>query len=151
MAEFRGDCQTGAPQCLNAAESLALSLQVENFFLNTRRYYLPGCHEGYWLGLRAEQGAWGRWRQLDKTINSSYTHWGRLNYTGPGNVNMSILEPNGRARNEMCLLANYSQAYDGGFGYADANCNNKYIFMCRIMGERRAVSLEPGRKWPHHE
>ncbi len=112
---------------------------MENYFLNARRYFLPGCHEGYWMGYRAAQGAWGKWRQLDKTVNSTYTHFGMFNYTGPGNTNLSIPEPNGKARNEMCLMANYSQAYNGSFGWADANCNNKYIFMCRIMSERRRL------------
>jgi hypothetical protein len=120
---------------------------VENLFLHTRRYFLPGCHEGYWMGYRAATGAWGKFKQLDKTINSSYTHWGMLNSTGPGNSNISIPEPNGKARNEMCLMANYTMGYGGAFGWADANCNNKQIFMCRIMSERRGrrpCSATPG-------
>ena len=116
---------------------------MENFFLNVRRYYLPGCHEGYWMGYRAAQGAWGKWKQLDKTVNSTYRHFGMLNYTGPGNSNLTSPEPNGKTKNEMCLMANYTQAYNGSFGWADANCNNKYIFMCRIMSEWRRLGGTP--------
>ena len=110
--------------------------QVENYFLNVRRYILPGCHAGYWYGMRADTGAWGKWKQLDKTItNNTYTHWGIMNMTVSGG-NLALLpEPNGKAKAELCVLANHSQTYSGSFGWADANCNTKQIFMCRIMGE----------------
>jgi hypothetical protein len=59
--------------------------------------------------------------------------------TAAGNITVSAPEPNGKAKNELCLLANYSQAFNDSFGWADANCNNKYIFMCRIMSKRQPV------------
>jgi hypothetical protein len=48
-------------------------------------------------------------------------------------------EPNGRRVPELCLAANWTQRYnqEGGsgdaWGYMDAGCSSKFIFMCKIM------------------
>jgi hypothetical protein len=106
---------------------------VENYFVDVKRYILPGCHVGYWMGYRAE--TWPKFVGLDKTVKStSYSHYGSLQLT-TRTGNFSVPEPNGKAAGELCLMANQTAAYGGAFGWADTNCNNMYIFMCRIMGE----------------
>ncbi len=48
-------------------------------------------------------------------------------------------EPNGKKGPELCLAANWTQAYgqegSGGsaWGYMDSLCSQRFIFMCRIM------------------
>lgn len=113
--------------------------EVESYFINARRYMLRGCHVGYWMGYRAQ--AWGKFLPLDKTLkNLTYSHYGMMNVTFPGGATGLLPEPNGKARGEMCLMANMTQAFGGAFGWADANCNDKQIFMCRIMGALRGAA-----------
>jgi hypothetical protein len=49
---------------------------------------------------------------------------------------------------EDCVLANYSQAFDddgsssAAWGWADAPCDERHVFMCRIMGEALHAVLQ---------
>jgi hypothetical protein len=52
-----------------------------------------------------------------------YEHWG-------GDVQYS--EPDNRAGNEFCAVANYSQAYRQAWGWSDTHCNQQFGFMCRV-------------------
>jgi hypothetical protein len=116
---------------------------VESFFVNVRRYILPRCHVGYWMGYKAE--TWPKFTGLDKTLkNNTYSHYGALNMTTKTGSYL-IPEPNGKTAGEMCLLANQTQAYGGAFGWADANCQTQQIFMCRIMGAPQG--LQSGCTW----
>jgi hypothetical protein len=65
--------------------------------------------------------------------------------TGPGPLltTQNNPEPNGRRVPELCLAANWTQRYSqeggsgDGWGYMDAGCSSKFIFMCRIMRAQR--------------
>lgn len=63
--------------------------------------------------------------------SESYRHWGTLK-TGGGD---SIPEPNNQQPQEYCAVCNATQTYGGAYGWADANCANKFVSMCRIQGE----------------
>jgi hypothetical protein len=129
-----------------ACPLLRLAQEVENFFVNVRRYILPGCHVGYWMGYRAE--VWPKFIGLDKTIkNNTYSHYGSLNMTTKTGSYLAP-EPNGKTAGEMCLLANQTQAYGSAFGWADANCQSQHIFMCRIMGAPRRVQCRWAQRCP---
>jgi hypothetical protein len=50
-------------------------------------------------------------------------------------------EPNNKDAPEDCAVANYTESYDNVFGWADTNCANKFVFMCKLIrGWRRASS-----------
>jgi hypothetical protein len=58
-----------------------------------------------------------------------YQHWGLLL---PDNV----YEPNNKYPPEYCVVANYSMAEEGLWGWADTNCTAaKYPFMCKTLRE----------------
>jgi hypothetical protein len=72
----------------------------------------------------------------------SYLHWGQAT---PQNQ----AEPNNAFRDELCAVANYSQAYQGGsmqaWGWSDARCNMSAPFICKLSREwlpARPVPLE---------
>jgi hypothetical protein len=46
-----------------------------------------------------------------------------------------IDEPNNRFGNELCAVANATQAYGNAWGWADTKCSNTYISMCIVRGE----------------
>jgi hypothetical protein len=39
---------------------------------------------------------------------------------------------------ENCAAANYSEAYEGAWGWADSQCGVKLPYMCKILGGWRA-------------
>jgi hypothetical protein len=57
---------------------------------------------------------------------TSYKHWGVYSVDGSA-------EPNNKDPPEDCAVANYTEAYDNVFGWADTNCANKFIFMCKLI------------------
>ena len=58
-----------------------------------------------------------------------------------------VMEPNGKKTAELCVAANYTQRFGSSgangnaWGYMDSSCTSKFIFMCRIMRERRGRCL----------
>jgi hypothetical protein len=36
---------------------------------------------------------------------------------------------------EQCAVANFSQTVNKAWGYADANCGHRFVFMCRNISE----------------
>jgi hypothetical protein len=58
-----------------------------------------------------------------------YVHWGRMFISDVGQF---AAEPNNWLAPEYCAVANYSQAYGTAWGWSDQNCDDRYIFMCKI-------------------
>ena len=54
----------------------------------------------------------------------------------PGPIN----EPNNRFGNELCAVANATQAYGNAWGWADTKCSGMYISMCIVRGELQAAA-----------
>jgi hypothetical protein len=48
-------------------------------------------------------------------------------------------EPDGKNVPELCMVANQTATYDAAYGWADVNCNNKFVFMCRVIREWHAA------------
>jgi hypothetical protein len=59
---------------------------------------------------------------------SSYEHWGK----GSG-IDFPA-EPNNFEPQEDCGLANYTQSFDSVWGWADGNCKQPFVFMCKMRG-----------------
>ncbi len=104
-------------------------------------YLFPTFHASYWFGLASNQSFYPIFGWLDPVFpgptSESYRHWGTLK-TGGGD---SIPEPNNQQPQEYCAVCNATQTYGGAYGWADANCANKYGQMCRIQGGRPQLVL----------
>ena len=91
-------------------------------------FLLPGYHGNYWLGLRAL--GWPAFGWVDPVVpqpsEETYSHWGS---------DGDRAEPNNLMPQESCGAGNYSEAYDGIFGWADTRCTNSFVFMCKVMRE----------------
>lgn len=119
-------------------------VEMEFAFMN-RGYLLPGFHKSYWMGLNSSDAAWPTFNWLDRTLpnpsEDNYLHWGDLR-TATG---ARLPEPNNQDVNEFCAVANYSEAFSSppAWGWADASCSMRFIFMCKTNGEwgRRAAEL----------
>jgi hypothetical protein len=57
-----------------------------------------------------------------------YGHWGTLAYEDGS----SSLEPNNLSPPEFCAVANFSMSYDAVWGWADRNCDEHFIYMCKV-------------------
>ena len=71
-------------------------------------------------------------RRLPNPSEDTYTHWGELiTVTGA-----RIPEPNNQEVSEFCGVANYSGAWGNppAWGWADAKCGERHIFMCKVNG-----------------
>ena len=68
-------------------------------------------------------------------FNSSggYMHWG---YYMPQN----IIEPNDFIPHEHCVGANYTEAWDNAWGWADTNCYRKFPALCMAQGACKPLS-----------
>jgi hypothetical protein len=112
---------------LAAYTSLEEQMEVESFFIDGG-WLLPKYHLHYWMGLR--QPAPGRWNFTDTTIPSpsfrTYSHWGT-------NVPSNVSEPNNYRNDERCGVANFTESFEGAWGWADYSCNETFISVCRIM------------------
>jgi hypothetical protein len=67
-------------------------------------------------------------RWIDHTPNpntETYVHWGV-------SVPDGTPEPNNMYPPESCASANYSESYDGAWGWADLGCYNNVSIMCKI-------------------
>jgi hypothetical protein len=65
--------------------------------------------------------------------SGGFMHWG---YYMPQN----IIEPNDFEPHEMCVGANYTEAYDGAWGWADTQCFRKFPALCMKAGEWPAAA-----------
>jgi hypothetical protein len=89
----------------------------------------------YWLGMYLpyqDPRPWPDFLWLDGSPTPyppGYVHWGTM-YVGE--VGQFAAEPNNWQAPEYCAVANYSQAYTTAWGWSDQNCDDKYIFMCKI-------------------
>ncbi len=92
---------------------------------------IPDYHLNYWMGLRTV-GSWPNFTWMDVFAvgpsATTYEHWGK----GEG-FNFPA-EPNNFEDAEECGLGNYTQSFDGVWGWADAGCKQKFIFICKIRG-----------------
>lgn len=57
-----------------------------------------------------------------------------INYRRPGNIR----EPNNMVPPELCVVANYTEAYGTppAWGWADTGCGGRHIFICRKLAPR---------------
>ncbi len=60
--------------------------------------------------------------------SGGYDHWG---YYMPQN----IIEPNDFNPHEHCVGANYTEAWDGAWGWADAQCSQTFPALCMAACE----------------
>jgi hypothetical protein len=96
-------------------------------------YLIPANHTAYWMGLVAATRT--QWRWLEPAVPSLsgpgkvYTNWGMSPDGRP--------EPNNRQPPEDCGAANMTQLANGAGGWADANCQVKLPFICKMIRERR--------------
>jgi hypothetical protein len=111
---------------------------VERFYIS-RRYLLPSHHKAYWFGMHVRPGSpQGAFTWLDTTVNVSiavgaYRNWGVLTLSD----GQMVGEPNNMvAPPEACGVCNASQARQGVWGWADANCEMSFTAMCRLLGEQ---------------
>jgi hypothetical protein len=91
----------------------------------------------YWMGLRVDNDAL-YWPFFSWAVNGSggavltsrsYTHWG----TDRGGAGR---EPNNVCPPEDCAGANYTQAYDGAWGWSDAACDQQFPSLCEVPLQR---------------
>lgn len=113
--------------------------EVEEFFIE-QGVLLPTFHKRYWLGLEIAEGdnnrLWPWFLWLDgspdpstpSNPSSNYAVWGRM-YLSDGRIRD---EPNNLVRPEFCCVANYTQSQDGVWAWSDQNCDEEYIFICKI-------------------
>ena len=90
---------------------------------------LPAYHQLYYIGLRVTVRPTFAWMDPSVTLSSGgYLNWGTLM---PGNIS----EPNNRVPPENCGVANFTERYNGAFGWSDTQCNITAPFMCRMARE----------------
>lgn len=82
----------------------------------------------YWTGLTAT--TWPQFGWTDRSLpalseGDAYRHWGVYQ---PGR----LAEPNNMLGSELCGLANATQGYNSAWGWADAQCSEPHIFICKI-------------------
>jgi hypothetical protein len=109
--------------------SLEEQHEVEEYYINDGQLF-PLYHQVYWNGLRAQ--SWPRFSWIDNVTpmpsGSNYRQWGTYQ---PGN----IAEPNSLVPGENCGVSNHTQSYGNVWGWADANCDNEFPFICEIPSE----------------
>jgi hypothetical protein len=102
-------------------------------FYTTNGYLFPKARPFYWIGMRINSTSEPRnFSWVDPSLpvgfvfepGSSYSHWGTAQ--GQAEPNNFYFPP------EMCVGANFSQAYDDAAGWADANCGMRYPIMCKL-------------------
>jgi hypothetical protein len=69
---------------------------------------------------------------------SEWLHWGTF-VGADGNAS----EPNNFRPPELCAVANWTEAYDGAWGWADTRCSNNFTFMCKIIREAQQGQRAP--------
>jgi hypothetical protein len=77
-------------------------------------------------------GSWPKFGWTDPTVDPpsfrTYVHWGT-------NTTTNLTEPQNQKPQEGCGAARYYLSFDtpSAWGWADEQCNNTFIFMCRIQ------------------
>jgi hypothetical protein len=116
---------------LAAFQSMEEQREVEQYYI-VNGYLLPKFHKFYWSGLYAPK-AWPYFKWIEPTFpapaTSNYAYWGS---------NDNTTEPN--QKTELCggSHVTYVDATDNTWGWADNNCSNKEVYMCRVMREQPA-------------
>jgi hypothetical protein len=111
--------------------------EVEQHYLSLGLlfYTSPGF---YWLGLRSNRTGWPdfTWSNLNAALPDvaagGYDHWG---------ISTDGREPNNLGGAEYCGGANYSQEYEGAWGWSDFNCTLVAPYICRQDGAQQATVL----------
>jgi hypothetical protein len=57
-------------------------------------------------------------------------------------------EPNNVIAPEFCVVANYSQAFDGAWGWSDQNCEDRYIAICKFAAPSPPAPRPPPPRPP---
>ncbi len=108
--------------------------EVEGYY-KQMGYLLPTYHKHYYIGAKIKARPDWTWMDpLTAWNESSYKHWGT--YTVDGSA-----EPNNKEPPEDCAVANYTESYGNVFGWADTRCENKFIFICRLIRAQRGSFL----------
>lgn len=71
-----------------------------------------------------------------------YSHWGSV--TLPDGSSAS--EPNNMVPPEFCATASFHTSYNSVWGWSDQNCDERHIFICKLLGEW--VLLSPAASPP---
>ena len=114
--------------------SLAEQQEVEQAFAAKGRL-LPTFHTAYWIGLRAPRSSNNPadYKWLDRTAGAvAYQAWG---YYRGGPAGGDGPEPNNRNGIESCGAGNFTEARNNASAWADASCNVRLPYMCRMLGE----------------
>ena len=136
FAAARQACQAQLGGDLAVFDSLAEQAEVESSFI-AAGVLDPQAYRSYWLGMWIPSqlvSSWPNFKPVVRSPNNSYTHWGTLQ---PG----ARKEPNGLTGPELCVVANYSQAFGGAWGWSDAPCALKTTSICKIRGYRAPARL----------
>ena len=95
---------------------------------------MPAFHKNYWMGLRKPSSndpfAWFDPYAPPLTNTSAYRHWGEFVSSGVNNS-----EPNNLHPPENCAAANWTEAYDGSWGWADTRCTFNFTYICKVIRE----------------
>jgi hypothetical protein len=101
---------------------------------------IPEFHKAYWFGLTKSSSNAPNFTWYDPYVvfqqssGNTYSHWGT--FVGPSGT---APEPNNLRPPELCAVANYTEEYDGAWGWADTRCSTNFTFICKIIREQ-----------PHH-
>jgi hypothetical protein len=86
-------------------------------------HLFPTFNPFYWIGLRTQ--GWPEFMFIDRAeLLEGYAHWG----TVPNGPN----EPNNINGTEFCAGANFTEFFDGAWGWSDELCTLKAPFVCKI-------------------
>ncbi len=117
--------------------------EVEQYYINNG-YLFPKYHLFYWIGLSTPTTDPIAFNWVDPTsgnlTSNSYQHWGQGATGNPPDMGS---EPNNYMGDEKCGGANYTMTYDSAWGWGDAQCGIQAVFMCRLIGGRRALACLP--------
>ncbi len=98
---------------------------------------IPEYHLNYWMGLK-NAGSWPNFTWMDPFAvgpnSTTYEHWGK------GEGFDFPAEPNNFESPEDCGVANYTQSFDGVWGWSDGSCKQKFVFLCKIRGGSCALN-----------
>jgi hypothetical protein len=121
--DAENDCMNGGGH-LASWHSLQEQQLVEQYYI-TYGAITPGFHKFYWMGMNTQEWPAFKWVDGSPFLNNSltYQHWG---YFMPQNIK----EPNNLIPPELCIGANYTEAYRNTWAWADTNCGDAYPYIC---------------------
>ena len=126
--------------------NLTEQVEVEKFYVDGG-YLYPEFNILYWFGLYTSSSTWPSFRWQDAqfpTPNAtSYRNWGVLQVMQPDGNTVAVAEPNRyEAPNEYCAGANFTEAKQNAWGWADARCDLNFTAICRVA-KKGPCSLPP--------